>query len=161
MANEQIRSTELNELNNVQAERLLRQVVTDAALDVFSVLDKPEMTPEILAEAFGTQTDDSDVDIDKQALTVLNHDPVMDHFLSPEDLQKAKQKPLNFNLDPNSLITTTTLALVVLSTYIHIKKDASGKWTFEFRLKNSSEGLKKELIKLAQRLAGGGTAPRQ
>jgi hypothetical protein len=58
----------------------------------------------------------------------------------------------DFAVDPISLMGTTSLALLVLTTYINLERDADGRWTFHLRIKPVSDQLKIQIVKLATTL---------
>ncbi|MGH8626968.1 MAG: hypothetical protein ACREYC_17475, partial [Gammaproteobacteria bacterium] len=62
------------------------------------------------------------------------------------------QPTRDFAVDPISLIGITSLALLVLSTYVNLERDADGQWTFQLRIKPQSEKLKAGIIELAKKV---------
>jgi len=142
----------ISNLTSTDAKLLLQKMISEGGLSISSD-NQQNLTGTVLSEALEVLVVNEDLPtLEKQALMVLAMDPLMEDMFLPEIMPQKSKKPVDFGVDFNSVITTTTLAMVVLSTYIHVKRDSDGKWSFEFRIKNSSENLKKELIKLAQKL---------
>jgi hypothetical protein len=147
-------------LTSEQADQLLRQVFRNADLNMEQAPATTVATREAMLEAIESiepgaapLPDGENVpEIIKQSLQVIAFDPILSSFITDKELNDVTEKPKHFGIDATSFLSTTTLALVVLSTYINIKRNSDGKWTFQFRIKNSSEGLKTELIKLAKKL---------
>lgn len=153
----------IDSLRADQAERLLRQVLNDAEITAGDELPVTHETRQALLEGLQEYNENSQEpflssgqqgELTKQSLKVLLLDPAFNDYLV-EKPQREKQRsaiPRHFDVDVTSFLTTTTLALVVLSTYIDIKKDGKGQWTFHFRINSSNNALKVELIKLIKRL---------
>jgi hypothetical protein len=87
----------------------------------------------------------------RQTLHVLAEDPVYGQ-LAPDARGTPAQPSRDFAVDPVSLMGITSLALLVLSTYVNLERDADGRWTFQLRITPQSEKLKGGLIELAKKL---------
>lgn len=84
-----------------------------------------------------------------QALRVLAADS--DYRGLPLDTFKASQR--DFAVDPIQLMSAGSLALVVLSTYVDLKRTQDGKWSFHFRVKPQSDAIKTAILELAKQIA--------
>jgi hypothetical protein len=156
--------TDIEALSERDAERLLRRVLKAANLKPggepaasaetrqllleglqridASVASEPESAPDILDQ------------LTRQTLRVLAEDPAYGQ-LAP-DASSPRSSPAqparDFAVDPISFIGMTSLALLVLSTYVNLERDADGRWTFQMRIKPQTEKLKSGIIELAKKL---------
>lgn len=141
---------QIETLDETQSRNLLDHVVNQSGLD-----DSTEISQEalmaILKELQATEPDEPALaDPSKQALVLIANDPLLRPALT-ESAPGPNIKPKQFFIDPISILSASALAMVVLNSYLHIKKDKEG-WTFEFKVKPSSDGIKKELLKLVKSL---------
>jgi len=154
-------TVDIQQLNDQDAEKLLAHVIRQSGLDT----DKKAQTtiPEEGLKAIYAQLSESFIVADKetapqspakQALGVIASDPLLKTSVQNYDPEsdQAKEKPKQFGLDTTTIITSTTLALIVLNSYLNIEKDKKGNWTFQFQVKPSSDGIKKELLGLIKSL---------
>ncbi len=156
--------TDIDSLSETDAERLLRRVLRASNLkpggepaasaetrqslfESLQRIDQPvAFESEPLADALDLLT--------KQALRVLAEDPVYaqlapDVSTSGSSLARPAR---DFAVDPIEFIGATSLALLVLSSYVDLKRDVDGRWTFHLRIKPASEKVKAQIIELAKRL---------
>ena len=147
------KKVDIKTLSGKEADHLLRTVFRSAGLQTSDALPLTAETKQILLN-YPTQLQepDSNDEVTTLSLQILSEDPLLADFVHDEQLHVSTGKPKHFSADSISLISATTLALVVLSTYVHIKRNSDGKWSFEFKVQNSSESLKTEIIKLIQKL---------
>lgn len=150
---------DIEQLDSSAAQKLLWKIVKNAEiideeLPDASILLKENFVEglyntDFLAEKDVTGT--GDMDVSRQALRVLMADDVYKQFFGGFTEPKP-EIPKNYLTDPISIISATSLALMVLSTYVHIKRDKDGKWTFEFKIMPASNKLKLELISLIKKI---------
>jgi len=152
----------IDKLDRPGAEALLKSIIRNAEL-----FDEEILSPNILKkEIFIEGINNSDIfkefndlkidesDVNQQALKVLITDDDYNGFFNGYE-EPPRELPQNYSFDPQTVITSTTLCLIVLSTYVHLKKDKDGKWTFEFKIMPASNSLKMELLKLIKKLTSG------
>jgi hypothetical protein len=156
--------TDIDALSEKDAERLLRRVLKatnlkpggepaasaetrQSLLESLQPIDTTVASePEPVSDALDQLT--------RQTLRVLAEDPAYGQLVpdAPSSRSAPAQPARDFAVDPISLIGITSLALLVLSTYVNLERDADGRWTFQLRIKPQSEKLKAGIIELAKRL---------
>lgn len=153
----------VSQLSPEEAELLLRNVLKSTALYQVSDQTRPAPSEQLFedllrhhAQLAGptAQTSGEDLGIAQQALMVLAADEAFEDYVSNPERYAGDEKPSSFSIDPVSILSLTTLAMVVLSTYLNIKKDKDG-WTFELKITPLSDKLKKELLSLIKKLTSG------
>jgi hypothetical protein len=157
---------DIDDLEERDAEQLLRRVLYTSGLSSQEQL--PVLTDD-LRDSLATAADELEYqlvdpavdenhetpELAKQALRVLADDPVYRPFLSAGSTPPASASGArDFAVDPITLVGVSTLCLVVINTYVHIERSASGKWTFEFKIKPASKALQAELLKLINSIVG-------
>lgn len=150
--------TDIDTLSENDAEGLLRRVLKATNLKLGGEPGASAATRQALLE--GLQHIDVPVrvrerpaadtldQLTRQTLRVLAEDPAYGQLAPDAPAQATK----DFAVDPISLIGITSLALLTLSTYVNLERDADGRWTFQLRINPVSEKLKAEIIELAKRL---------
>src|SRR5207245_2435161 len=90
----------------------------------------------------------------RQSLHVLAADPAFGRLVPDASKSSlASGEPArDFAVDPIAFIGATSLALMVLNTYVDLKRDADGRWTFHLRIKPASDKLRTQIVKLATTL---------
>ncbi len=156
--------TDIDALSEGDAERLLRRVLKasnlrpggepaasagtrQSLLESLQLIDQPVAPePEPVADAVNQLT--------KQALRVLAEDSVYSQLVpdAPASNSTQARPARDFAVDPIAFIGATSLALLVLSSYVDLKRDGDGRWTFHIRIKPTSDKLKAQIIELAKRL---------
>lgn len=156
--------TNIDALSEGDAERLLRRVLkasnlkpgsepAASALTRQSLLESLQnidqriaSEPEPIADALDQLT--------RQALRVLAEDSVYAQLVPDAPTSSSSQAlpARDFAVDPLGFIGATSLALLVLSSYVDLKRDADGRWTFHLRINPTSDKLKAQIIELAKRL---------
>jgi hypothetical protein len=159
---EQMKNTvNINELNDQDAHKLLAHVIRQSGLNMNRKAETA--IPEDGLKAIYAQLSESlnvadEEPVSKspslQALGVIVSDPLLKSSVQnyDPDASYSKEKTKQFSWDATTILTSTTLALVVLNSYLNIEKDKDGKWTFQFQIKPSSDGIKKELLGLIKSL---------
>lgn len=161
MTTPSLATTDIDALSESDADRLLRQAIAVANLNSDGEPEASAQTREALVAAVqdsgatvdqGVDGDAADADaLTRQALRVLAEDPAYGQ-LSP-DAGSARRGPTkDFAVDPLAFIGITSLALIVVNTYLKIERDADGKWTFQLSITPASEKLKLQVVELAKRL---------
>jgi hypothetical protein len=145
---------DLDGLDARASDRLLRRTLVASG---FSLSGQPaadadtrarlEQALETLEGAPGEIPEASDPDVTLPALRVLAADPDLRQILENEP---RREQPKDFAIDPISLASSVTLALLVLSAYVDVRRDSEGRWSFHFRIRPQSDALKGQLIKLAR-----------
>ena len=156
--------TNVDALSEKDAEDLLRSVVKVTNLKPGGEPAASAATRQALLE--GLQHMDAPVpsepepaaatldQLTRQTLRVLAEDPAFGQLVpdAPSSRSAPGQPARDFAVDPIALIGATSLALLVLSTYVNVERDRDGRWTFHLRIKPVSDKLKTQIIKLATRL---------
>lgn len=156
--------TDIDALSEKEAERLLRRVLKAANLRPGREPAASVETRQLLVE--GLQPIDASVasepesapdaldQLTRQTLRVLAEDLAYGQLVpdAPSSRSAPAQPTRDFAVDPISLIGITSLALLVLSTYVNLERDADGQWTFQLRIKPQSEKLKAGIIELAKKV---------
>ena len=164
MTTPRLARTDIDALSEEDAERLLRNMVRAANLKPGDESAASPETRQALLE--GLERLDLPVDSKpgptkgarpgpiRQALRVLAEDPAYGQLVTdaPNSRGASVQSPRDFGVDPIAFIGTTSLALLVLSTYVDLKRDADGRWTFHLRIGPQSDKLKAQIIALAKSL---------
>lgn len=153
--------TDIDALSEADAERVLRRVMFAANLNLGSEPAVSTETRQSLLEAFqhietpvASEPEPAPTAVDqltRQTLRVLAKDPAFGQLVPDASSSGSApgQPARDFAVDPISLIGITSLALLVLSTYVNVERDPYGRWTFHLRIKPVSDKLKTEIIKLA------------
>jgi len=155
---------DIDALSERDAERLLRRVLKATNLRPGGEPAASVETRLLLLE--GLQAIDASVasepepvsdaldQLTRQTLRVLAEDPAYGQLVpnTPSSHSAPAEPGRDFAVDPISLIGITSLALLVLSTYVNLERDADGRWTFQLRIKPQSEKLKGGVIELAKKL---------
>ncbi|WPU97039.1 hypothetical protein SNE25_16070 [Mucilaginibacter sabulilitoris] len=153
----------VSQLSPDQAELLLRKVLKSTALYQVSDQTRPAPSKQLFEDLLRhyappsgstEQASDEDLGIAKQALMVLAADDAFEDYVINPERYAGEEKPTSFSIDPVSILSLTTLAMVVLSTYLNIKKDKDG-WSFELKITPLSDKLKKELFSLIKKITSG------
>jgi hypothetical protein len=154
----------LPQISEADADRALRRVMFAANLKPGGEPPASIETRRSLLEAFQhietpvvSEHEPVPIAVDqltRQALRVLAEDPAFGQLVpgAPSSGSASGQPPRDFAVDPIALIGTTSLALLVLSTYINLERDSDGRWTFHLRINPVSDKLKTQIIKLATSL---------
>jgi hypothetical protein len=156
----------IDTLTDAQADNILRTVMKAADFNADAALPATVDTREVLSDAIqqihpSVNSSTKDIkeipagELIKQALHIFAADPDYCGFLSPEQLIHQSESRVitrDFAFDPISFVSATSLCLVVLSTYIDIKRDVNGRWTFEMKVNPVGEKVKVALIDLAKSL---------
>lgn len=155
----------LNDLNNLddqQATNLLSIVLENAGL-----MNPASITQNISKEALQNVSQQMESEIKdttsenhtdmlpaRQALNLIYTDPLLRSTLQNIEITKLNfyEKPKQFNIDITTAFGGVTLAMILLSTYVNVERDKEGKWNFQFKIKPSSDSIKRELINLLKSL---------
>jgi hypothetical protein len=128
----------------------LRQAIMRSGL---SSVGTPEPTSDIrnkIAEALIDEPEDSAsppaLDPTAAALAVLENDPDLTGLLNGSI---SGERPRDFSTLPE-VLTATTAAMLVLSSYVEIERDKNGRWTFRFIVKPQTDKLKIAILELAR-----------
>jgi len=128
----------------------LRQAITRSG---FSAVGVPEPSVEMRArieEALLHEADSpapaSATDLTAAALTVLESDPDLTGLL---DGSVSVEAPRDFSTLPE-ILTATTAAMLVLSSYVELERDKSGRWKFRFIIKPQTDKMKTAILGLAR-----------
>lgn len=156
--------TDIDALSEKEAERLLRRVVKATNLKPGRepaasgetrklLLDGLRPIDASIASEPESRSDALD-QLTRQVLRVLAEDVAYGQLVPDvASSDKAPDQPArDFAVDPISLIGITSLALLVLSTYVNLERDADGRWTFQMRINPQSDKLKTGIVELAKRL---------
>jgi hypothetical protein len=156
--------TDIDALSEKDAERLLRRVLKASNLKPGgepaasaetrqSLLESLQQIDAPVASELKPVPDALD-QLTRQALRVLAEDPAYGQLVPDSPSSRGAPAPpaRDFAVDPISLIGITSLALLVLSTYVNFERHADGRWTFQLRIKPQSEKLKAGIIELAKKL---------
>jgi len=84
------------------------------------------------------------------ALAVLQNDPDLRDLL---DGRVPGDRPRDFATLPE-LLTVTSAALIVLSTYVEFERDKDGRWKFRFLIKPQTDKMKSAIVDLARSVGG-------
>jgi hypothetical protein len=142
----------------------LRRVLRQAGL---SVNDAPALSDDVSRciierlESWGAGGNAPDpdpvteADVAREALMLLAVDPAYAPLVSGR-AGAAVEEPQgpDFAVDPLTFVGVGTLGLIALSTYVHFKRTPEGTWSLEIKVQPASDKMKRQVIKLANKLIG-------
>jgi hypothetical protein len=145
---------DLDGLDARASDRLLRRTLVVSG---FSLSGQPaanadtrarlEQALETLEQLPAQIPEAPDPDVTLPTLRVLAADPDLRRILEDEP---RRELPKDFATDPIMLVGSVTLALLVLSAYVDVRRDGKGRWSFHFRIRPQSDALKGKLVELVR-----------
>jgi hypothetical protein len=152
-----LRELEVEELGETEAEDALRQVLHAARAPTRPAWPADAGTRDMLSEALaGLDTGEDlhsapDADVARDTLLLLKEDPAR-AALRTDATDGGRHARSDFSGGALEYMEATTLALVALSTYVRVERDAKGRWRFVFEVRPQTDGMKKAFVKLVSAL---------